>query len=72
MKKAELIKGMAYLGIATGKEYTIDECDVFYDFLKDYNYQIFIKAIKNRIKKSPFPPKINELIEECNLCKTET
>ena len=68
MEKIEFVKGMSYLGIATGKEYTQEECDVFYDFLKDYNYKVFIEAIKSRIKKSSFPPKINELIDECNLC----
>ncbi len=68
MEKVEFVKGMSYLGVAIGKEYTQEECDVFYDFLKDYNYKIFVQAIKNRIKRSSFPPKINELIEECNLC----
>ena len=68
MEKIEFVKGMSYLGVATGKEYTQEECNVFYDFLKDYNYKVFIQAIKNRIKKSSFPPKINELIEECDLC----
>lgn len=68
MEKVEFVKGMSYLGVAIGKEYTQEECNVFYDFLKDYNYKIFVQAIKNRIKRSSFPPKINELIEECNLC----
>lgn len=68
MEKIEFVKGMSYLGVATGKEYTQEECDVFYDFLKDYNYKVFVQAIKNRIKESSFPPKINELIDECNLC----
>lgn len=71
MEKIELVKGLTYLGIATGKEYTEQECEIFYDFLKNYDYQTFIKAIKNRILKSSFAPKINELIEECNLCKQE-
>lgn len=71
MEKIEFVKGMGYLGIAFGKEYTQEECEVFYDFLKDYNYKVFIQAIKNRIKKSSFPPKINELIEECNLCDND-
>ncbi len=72
MQKQELVKGMGYLGIALGKEYTEEECEVFYDFLKGFSYQVFIKAIKNRIKKSPYPPKINELIEECNSCNEDT
>ena len=71
MEKVEFVKGMSYLGVAIGKEYTQEECDVFYDFLKDYNYKIFVQAIKNRIKRSSFPPKINELIEECNLCNSD-
>lgn len=71
MEKVEFVKGMSYLGVAIGKEYTQEECDVFYDFLKNYNYKVFVQAIKNRIKKSSFPPKINELIEECNLCNND-
>lgn len=71
MEKIELVKGMGYLGVAIGKEYTPQECEVFYDFLKQYDYKIFVKAIKNRIKKSSYAPKINELIEECDLCQKE-
>ena len=71
MKKDEFVKGMGYLGVAIGKEYTQEECEVFYDFLKDYNYNVFVKAIKKRILKSSFPPKINELVAECEECKDE-
>lgn len=71
MKKDEFVKGMGYLGVAIGKEYTQEECEVFYDFLKDYNYNVFVKAIKKRILKSSFPPKINELVAECEGCKDE-
>ena len=71
MEKKELVKGMTYLGIAVGKQYTSEECEIFYDFLKKYDYQVFINAVKNRIKKSSFPPKINELINECDLQNSE-
>lgn len=71
MEKVEFVKGMSYLGVAIGKEYTQEECDVFYDFLKNYSYKVFVQAIKNRIRKSSFQPKINELIEECNLCDND-
>jgi hypothetical protein len=71
MEKIEFVKGMSYLGIALGKEYTQEECEVFYDFLKKYNYSVFVKAIKKRILKSSFPPKINELVAECESCKDE-
>lgn len=71
MEKVEFVKGMSYLGVAIGKEYSQEECDVFYDFLKDYNYKVFVQAIKSRIKKSSYAPKINELIEECKFCEKE-
>ena len=71
MKKKELVKGLAYLGVAVGKQYTQEECEVFYDFLKDYSYNTFVKAIKKRISNSSFSPKINELIAECESCKDE-
>lgn len=72
MTKKELVKGLSYLGTALGKEYSKEECEVFYDFLKDYDYSIFVEAIKSRIKSSSFLPKVNELIEECEKCKKET
>lgn len=71
MEKTEFVKAISFLGVAFGKEYTTEECDVYYSFLKEFDYQVFVSAIKNRIKKSPYLPKINELIEECNLCKEE-
>jgi hypothetical protein len=71
MKKTEFVKAMSFLGVAFGKEYTTEECDVYYSFLKDYDYQVFVSAIKNQIKKSSYLPKINELIDECNNCKEE-
>lgn len=72
MTKQELVKGLTYLGTAYGKEYSEIECEQHYDFLKDYNYQTFVKAIKNIIKKSKFLPKITELLEECENCKEQT
>ena len=71
MGKTEFVKAMSFLGVAFGKEYTTEECDVYYSFLKEFDYQVFVSAIKNRIKKSPYLPKINELIEECDLCQEE-
>ena len=71
MTKAELVKGLTYLGVAINKEYTQQECEVFYDFLKDYEYEVFIKAVKNRILKSQYLPKVNELIAECENCQNE-
>lgn len=72
MKQEELLKGLTYLGTAYGKEYSKMECELHYDFLKDYSYKTFVTAIKNLIKKSKFLPKITELLEECENCKEKT
>lgn len=69
MKQEELVKGLAYLGMAYGKEYSKIECEQIYDFLKDYSYEVFIIAIKNIIRTSKFLPKINELLEACENAK---
>lgn len=69
MKQEELVKGLTYLGMAYGKEYSKMECEQHYDFLKGYNYETFIVAIKNIIKTSTFLPKINDLITACENAK---
>lgn len=71
MTEIEITKGLSYLGIAYGKEYTKIEVQQHYDFLKEYSYETFIKATKNIIRNSKFLPKINELLEECERQKTE-
>lgn len=71
MTEIEITKGLSYLGIAYGKEYTKIEVQQHYDFLKEYSYETFIEATKNIIRNSKFLPKINELLEECERQKTE-
>lgn len=72
MKQEEFVKAIAYLGMAYNKEYSQAETMQMYEFLKEYNYQTFTKAIKNIIKASKFAPKIADLIEECEKCKSST
>lgn len=72
MTEQELVKGLTYLGTAYGKEYSKMECELHYDFLKEYNYETFVKAIKSIIKKSKFLPKVTELLEECEIYKGKT
>lgn len=72
MTEQELIKGLAYLGMAYGKEYSKMECEQHYDFLKEYSYETFVTAIKNIIKTSTFIPKISDLINACESAKTTT
>lgn len=72
MTKEELVKGVTYLGMAYGKEFSSKECEQYYDFLKEYNYQTLVTAIKNLIRTTKFLPKIAELIEACDRCKETT
>ena len=71
MEKEQFVKCMTYLGIAYNKEYSRFEVEQHYEFLKEYSYEELKKAIKKIIKKSKFLPKINELIEECEIVKEE-
>ena len=42
-----------------------------YEFLKDYKPKVFVRAIKNIIKKCKFVPTMSEIIEECNSVKND-
>lgn len=70
MTEMELITGLKYLGIVYGKEFDKDECKVYYDFLQKYQYDVFRRAVKNLIEKTKFLPKLSEIIEECEACKS--
>ena len=65
MKQEEFVKGLTYLGLAYGKEYNQMETKQIYEFLKEYNYETFTKAINSIIRSSKFVPKIADLIEVC-------
>lgn len=70
MKQEEFVKGLSYLGLAYGKEYTKLETQQMYDFLKEYNYDTFARAIKEIIRTSKFVPKIADLVEACEQNKS--
>lgn len=65
----EFIKNMTYLGLAYDKQYTQEEIRLYYDFLKEFDDDVIVKAIKEIIKTSKFIPKINELVEKCQSIK---
>ena len=65
MKIEELVKGLNFLGLAYGKEYNQMEAQQIYEFLKEYDYDTFIRATKEIIRTSKFIPKIADLIEAC-------
>lgn len=65
MKIEELVKGLNFLGLAYGKEYNQLEAQQVYEFVKEYDYDTFIRATKDIIRTSKFIPKIADLIEAC-------
>lgn len=65
MNQIELVKGLKYLGICYSKEYTQEECEIYYTFLKDYSENTFVQAVKQYVKENKFAPTINQLINEC-------
>jgi len=69
MKIEELVKGLNFLGLAYGKEYSQMEAQQVYEFVKEYNYDTFIKATKEIIRTSKFLPRIADLIEACEKYK---
>ena len=65
----EFIKNMTYLGLAYDKQYTQEEIKLYYDFLKEFDDDVVVKAIKEIIKTSKFIPKITELVKCCEKIK---
>ena len=58
MRIDELVKGLNFLGLAYGKEYSQLEARQVYEFIKEYDYETFIRATKDIIRTSKFLPKI--------------
>ena len=52
------------------KEELAGMISMYQDFLSDYNELTLNSAIKSIISKSKYMPSMNELLEECELCKT--
>lgn len=65
MSKEEFVKIMAFLGMAYNKEFNVNDIEMYYEFLSNYEYGVLKRAIKNLIKKNKFLPKIAEIIEAC-------
>ena len=72
MRIEELVKGLNFLGLAYGKEYSQIEAQQVYEFVKQYDYETFIKAVKELIRTSKFLPRIADLIEACEKYKNST
>ena len=49
MNKEKFLKIMTYMGIAYNKEFTKEQLEVWYSFLKEYNDNELNNAVKNLI-----------------------
>lgn len=65
MKQEDFIKGMKVLGQAYGVQYTRNDCELWYEFIGEYNFDTFKNAIKKIIKTSKFAPKISDIVQGC-------
>ena len=71
MNKEQFIKGITYLGMAYKKEFTQQELELYYDFLKDYDYETFRLTVIEIIKSNKYMPSISEIIEMCDESNTK-
>lgn len=67
MDKEQFLKGITFLTIAYNKEFTQEQINVWYDFFRNDNYEVFRQAVKRIIPKNQFMPSIAELKSEIAL-----
>ena len=56
---------MIYLGTAYNKEYDKAFIQIWYEYFKNIDYSLLMKAIKRFVAKSKYPPSIADLLSEC-------
>lgn len=71
MNKLEFATAMKHLSIAFNKEFTQDDLNVYYEYLKDYEFKVFKNVIKEIVKCEKFLPKISEIISYCDRYKND-
>lgn len=64
MNKEKFLKIMTYMGIAYNKEFTKEQLEVWYSFLKEYNDEELNNAVKNLINTEKYLPSIAQIKEE--------
>ena len=64
MNKEKFLKIMTYMGIAYNKEFTKEQLEVWYSFLKEYNDNELNNAIKNLINTEKYLPSIAQVKQE--------
>lgn len=71
MNAKEFSRIINLLKISYNKNYTKEELETMYDFLKDYDYYIMNKAVRILISKSNYVPNIAQIINEYKETKKE-
>ena len=64
MNKEKFLKIMTYMGIAYNKEFTKEQLEVWYSFLKEYTDEELNNAVKNLINTERYLPSIAQVKEE--------
>ena len=65
MNNQQFLKAMLYLGTAYNKEYDKSFIQIWYEYFKNVDYSLLMKAIKRFVAKSKYPPSIADLLSEC-------
>ena len=63
MNKEKFLKIMTYMGIAYNKEFTKEQLEVWYSFLKDYTDDELNNAVKKLVNTEKFLPTIAHIKE---------
>ena len=71
MNTKEFSRIINLLKLSYNKNYTKEELETMYDFLKDYDYYIMNKAVRILISKSNYVPNIAQIINEYKETKKE-
>lgn len=71
MEQVDFIRDFKRICVAFNKPFGQEECEIYYQFLKDYKKVIFSKACELAIQECKFFPKVAEMIEFCERAKIE-
>lgn len=63
--KQQFTKAMLYLGMTYNKEIQQGTIQIWYEYFKEADINLLMKAIKTISAKNKYFPTVAELIEEC-------
>ena len=68
--KEQFAKAMLYLGMAYNKEIQQGTIQIWYEYFKEGDINVLMRAVKNISANNKFLPTVAELIEECEKIET--